>query len=170
MNEELLLNEVTKNCNFRLQEGVRMIQIALEALKEEALWKKPSPALNSVGNLFLHLCGNVTQYVISGVGNLPDERNRNAEFTQEGGYTKSELQTLLNSTIREAQEVIESCTVEQLLEVRKIQGLELSGLGAIIHAVEHFSYHTGQIAFWVKYLNNQDLGFYNGLDLNKINE
>jgi len=50
--------------------------------------------------------------------------------------------------------------------VRSVQGFSFSGVGVIIHAVEHYSYHTGQIAFWVKQLKEKDLGFYNGTDLN----
>jgi uncharacterized damage-inducible protein DinB len=53
--------------------------------------------------------------------------------------------------------------------MRKVQGFNLTGIGAVLHAVEHFSYHVGQVAFWVKQLTNSDLGFYDQQDLNQLN-
>ena len=50
-----------------------------------------------------------------------------------------------------------------------VQGFQLSGIGIVVHVVEHYSYHTGQISFWTKQLKNKDLRFYAGLDLNVQN-
>jgi uncharacterized damage-inducible protein DinB len=168
MEAKVLQDEFKKNCNFRLDESLRMIEQSFVFINETDVWKKPNPSLNSIGNLILHLCGNMTQYVLSGVGGFPDERDRNAEF-EETGFTKDELLIKLRIIVRQVQNVIEMSSTESLLMVRSIQGFELSGLGAVLHAVEHFSYHTGQIAFWIKYLKNQDLGFYEGFDLTQTN-
>lgn len=165
-----LCDDFKKNTCFRLDEGMRMIAISLEFLNEEELWKKPNEHLNSVGNLILHLCGNMTQYVISGLGGKTDERERDLEFQQTGIASKSELKEQLQSTVNEVKETILSVTPEDYLRERQIQGFDMSGMGAVIHAVEHFSYHTGQIAHWVKFLRNTDLHFYDGMDLNTPNK
>ena len=59
--------------------------------------------------------------------------------------------------------------VAELLRSRTVQGFQLSGIGIVVHVTEHYSYHTGQIAFWTKQLKNKDLGFWEGKDLNAHN-
>ncbi len=168
--EDRLKEELVKNALYRLDESTRMIQKSLEDISEEELWQKPNASLNSIANLILHLCGNITQYVISSLGETEDVRNRDLEFSMSEGVTKSELLNKLKETVGIAKRVIFDTSQEQLLKVRSVQGFSFSGIGIIIHAVEHYSYHTGQIAFWVKQLKNKDLGFYDGTDLNIKNK
>ncbi|MPR32277.1 DinB family protein [Salmonirosea aquatica] len=141
----------------------------LDELSEEEVWQRPNGASNSVGNLILHLCGNIRQYIISGLGNQPDTRTRSVEFSVTEGFSKAELLQKLNETLHVADTVIRAADDENLLRERRVQAYTLTGLGIIIHVVEHYSYHTGQIAFWTKQLRNQDLGFYAGVNLNATN-
>lgn len=168
--EEKLREEFVQNSLYRLDESTRMNSIALEQLTEEDIWKRPNESLNSVGNLILHLCGNITQYVISSLGETEDARERDLEFSTTSGLTKSELLQKLTETVELAKRVINDASVEQLVRKREVQGFYFSGLGVVLHAVEHYSYHTGQIAFWTKQLKNNDLGFYDGMDLTIKNE
>ena len=69
------------------------------------------------------------------------------------------------NTIEEAIGIIEQQNVARLLQKSTVQSFELTGLANILHVVEHYSYHSGQIAFWTKILKSKDLGFYAGLDL-----
>ena len=163
--ENQLQEELVKNALYRLDESTRMIKKSLGEISEEELWKKPNASLNSIANLILHLCGNITQYVISSLGETEDIRNRDLEFSTNRGANKLELFKKLEETVDTAKRVIFDASQEQLLKVRSVQGFSFSGIGIIIHAVEHYSYHTGQIAFWVKQLKNTDLGFYDGIDL-----
>jgi len=123
-----------------------------------------------VGNLLLHLCGNIRQYAISSLGNTSDVRERDKEFSADGGYSKSGLLQKLIATIEEAKRIIQNVSEVELLKKRKVQGYIYSGLGIIIHVTEHYSYHTGQIIFWTKLLKNKDLNFYAGVNLNIKNE
>lgn len=168
--EEKLREEFVQNSLYRLDESTRMNTIALEQLSEEEIWKRPNDSLNSVGNLILHLCGNITQYVISSLGETEDARERDLEFSTESGYTKVELLQKLTETVAVAKRVINDASLAQLIRKREVQGFYFSGIGVVLHAVEHYSYHTGQIAFWTKQLRNTDLGFYDGMDLNVKNE
>lgn len=162
--------EFVLNANYRMDESLRMIKICLDKLSEEVIWQKPNEATNSIGNLILHLCGNITQYGIASLQGIEDNRNRDEEFSVLSGYSKNELFQKLVSTVEEAKKAISEVTIEELLKKRSVQGFEFSGVGNIVHVVEHLSYHTGQIALWTKILNNRDLGFYDGVDLTVKNE
>ncbi|MEP1019080.1 DinB family protein, partial [Maribacter dokdonensis] len=86
------------------------------------------------------------------------------------GYTKEELLKKLDDVLDSAKRIIFDASTAQLVQKRSVQGFSFSGIGIILHVVEHYSYHTGQIAFWVKQLKNKDLGFYDGVDLNIKNK
>lgn len=154
---------------YRIDESQRMIHQSMEILDEDDMWKRANNSSNSIGNLILHLCGNLTQYGISSLSSVPDMRKRDEEFNSMGGVTKSDLLEKLDAVIVLVKENIAACSIEQLLKIRTVQSFTMSGIGVIIHLVEHLSYHTGQIAFWTKILKDQDLGFYEGFDLNSKN-
>ena len=167
--EVRLVEELVKNALYRMDENTRMIKKSLEDISEKELWQKPNGSLNSIANLLLHLSGNITQYIVSSLGENKDKRQRDLEFSVSGGLKKSEVLNKLEDTVETAKRVIFDATPEQLIKLRSVQGFSFSGVGIIMHAVEHYSYHTGQIAFWVKQLKNKDLGFYDGMDLNEKN-
>jgi uncharacterized damage-inducible protein DinB len=171
MNKETLLaEELVKNAVYRMDKSTLMIQKSLSEISEEEVWLKPNESLNSIANLILHLCGNITQYIISSLGETEDIRERDLEFSTSQGLNKKELLTKLEAIVDKAKHVISDSDPEQLLKIRVVQGFSFSGVGVILHVVEHYSYHTGQIVFWVKQLKNKDLGFYKGRDLNTKNK
>jgi uncharacterized damage-inducible protein DinB len=155
---------------FRMRENTPRIEKCLQLLNEEDIWKKPNEAGNSIGNLILHLCGNITQYVLSSLGNKEDNRIRDEEFSMKGGYTKEQLFKKLTATIEDAVRIMQILDDGELMRIRSVQGFQLSAIGSILHVAEHYSYHTGQIALITKLFINKDLGFYAGYDLNKKNE
>ena len=165
-----LSQEFIEQAIFRMEENNVRIEKCLALLNEEEVWKKPNPSSNSVGNLILHLCGNIRQYIISSLGKADDNRKRDMEFSATGGYTKKELSDKILSTAAEAIKTMQNLSEEDLLGVKSVQGFEYSGIGIILHVVEHYSYHTAQIAFWTKLLKDKDLGFYAGQDLNVKNK
>jgi len=155
---------------IRMEESTPRIAQCLGELTEEEIWKRPNESSNSVGNLVLHLCGNIRQYIIANLGNQPDTRTRDAEFAAREGLNKAALLEKMTTTANEATAVIRGLSLEDLMKERSVQGFEQTGINSIIHVVEHYSYHTGQIVFWTKLLKDIDLGFYAGLDLNVKNE
>jgi len=155
---------------FRLEESLPRIIQCLNELNEEQIWQRPNQHSNSVGNLVLHLCGNVRQYIISNLGNQADTRTRDAEFAMRDGYDRQQLTEKITTTITESVEIVRELSTEDLLKERSVQGFRQTGINTIIHVVEHFSYHTGQIAFWTKLLKDIDLAFYGDMDLNVKNE
>jgi uncharacterized damage-inducible protein DinB len=135
------------------------IERCLKMLSEEDIWWKPNAASNSVGNLVLHLSGNVRQWVISGLGGAPDRRERDKEFAESGPIPRQALLTLLRRTVRQASRVLERRTADDLACTRTIQKFEVTGLAAAFHVAEHFAFHTGQIIYMAKMKGGVDLGF-----------
>ena len=145
---------------FMLGDYLPKIERCLEKLTDDQIWWRANEESNSIGNLILHLCGNVRQWIICGVGGQPDNRNRDAEFAQRGVIARDELLTLLRSTLAEVDTTLRTFDPSQLLEHRKIQGNDVELLYAIFHVTEHFSMHTGQIILLTKQLTASDLHFY----------
>ena len=154
----------------RIDENTKKLTTCLDEFNDADIWKRPNQHSNSVGNIILHLCGNIRQYAISSLGNNKDVRERDKEFSADGGYTRSQLLKKLTEAIDEAKNIIKNSSEKELLRKRKVQGYFHSGIGIILHITEHYSYHTGQIIFWTKLLKDKDLGFYAGINLNERNE
>ena len=169
MTEEFLQEFISTSINY-IDENTKKMEVCLSELEEADIWRRPNAHSNSVGNLILHLCGNIRQWVTSSLGNSEDSRQREKEFATDSGYTKLELKERLFSTIEEAKVIIKNMSLPEIVKKRKVQGYSYSGIHIILHVTEHYSYHTGQIIFWTKLLKNKDLGFYAGVDLNTKNE
>jgi uncharacterized damage-inducible protein DinB len=136
------------------------IERCLDLLDDQQIWWRPNPESNSIGNLILHLGGNARQWIVCGLGGATDARDRDAEFSQRDIITRSELLGLIRATLREVDTTLAEFDVEKLLARRAIQGLEVTALEAILHVVEHFSMHTGQIILLTKIMAGADLAFY----------
>jgi uncharacterized damage-inducible protein DinB len=140
------------------------LKSSVEPLTEEQLWWRPNEACNSIGNLLLHLNGNVREWLVASFNRLEDNRNRPAEFNQRESISASVLLDQLGATLQQASEVLARLTPADLAARYEIQGYKVSGLEAVYHVVEHFAMHYGQILYIVKTLNNVDLGFYSELN------
>jgi len=136
------------------------LRLAVEALPEDGLWWRANAQSNSVGNLLLHLNGNVRQWILSGVGGQPDIRHRASEFDARTGPPASALLADLNRTLDEVDAVLARLTENNLLEPRTIQGRDVTVLGAVFHVVEHFSQHLGQIILIAKVLTPGAVNFH----------
>ena len=144
----------------RLELSLSRIEACLGKLTEEQVWARGSENENAIGNLVLHLAGNVRQWIVAGVGGAIDTRQRDGEFSARGGSSIPELQERLRGTVGEAAAVIAAVAPERLAERVTIQKYDVSVLEAIYHVVEHFSLHTGQIVFATKMMTGSDMGFY----------
>lgn len=140
------------------------IERCFDVLSDEQIWWRANDQSNSIGNLILHLNGNVRQWIVCGLGDQEDARDRDAEFAQRESIARAELLSLLRGTLAEVDETLARFDPERLLETRTIQGLDVSALEAILHVVEHFSMHTGQIILITKMLAESDLAFYEFID------
>ena len=140
------------------------LEECVELLDEEQVWWRPNEASNSIGNLLLHLNGNVRQWLVVSFGRQVDQRNRPLEFSEHGPVPKSVLMEQLGATVRQACDVLARLTAADLLAAREIQGYKTRGLDVVFHVVEHFGQHFGQIAYITKIVTERGLGFYKELD------
>ncbi len=143
-----------------LAENARKIDVCLAKLSNEQVWERGSAEENAIGNLVLHLCGNVTQYFVSGVGGAADTRERDGEFNASGGIDVDALRALLARTMGEVALVLAGVAEERLLDVIRVQNRDISMIQAILKSTEHFGMHTGQIIAATKRLTQQPTGFF----------
>lgn len=136
----------------------------VESLTDEQVWWRPNQASNSIGNLVLHLNGNVTQWLVASFEQLEDRRDRPAEFSAKDGISRDQLLDTLGQTMDRAGAVLARLTEDDLRAHYDIQGYHITGLEAIYQVVEHFGLHYGQIAYITKMLRGEDLGFYRELN------
>ncbi|GJM23408.1 MAG: hypothetical protein DHS20C15_33230 [Planctomycetota bacterium] len=144
------------------------IERALAILPEKDLWRRPHRDVISVGMILQHLDGNVRQWILSGLGGESDARARATEFEKHERATAAELLANLRSTVEQSAALIAGLSKHELKRSHRIQDFEVTGLDAIYHVVEHFSWHTGQLVWLAKACAGRDhgLSFYDTAAIN----
>jgi uncharacterized damage-inducible protein DinB len=145
---------------FLREEYLPKIERCLEKLTDEQIWWRSSPESNSIGNLLLHLSGNARQWIVCGLGDEVDARERQTEFDERRAIPREELLSRLRGTVADVDETLATFDASRLLDKFRIQGANSTALAAIFHVTEHFSMHTGQIILQTKILAGIDLVFY----------
>jgi hypothetical protein len=145
MTADELAAAVGSEAGNELTRALAKIKHCLGQLTDEQVWWRSRPSLNSIGNLILHLCGNVRQWIVAGLGGAADSRDRPAEFSEPGPIPREELLRKVEAVVDEARAVLARQTARQLLEARRIQGFDVTGMAAIFDSVPHFRGHTQEI-------------------------
>lgn len=158
----LLLSEFHRRV---FDESFPRIKKCLDELSETEIWKRPNENTASVGNLVLHLCGNARQWIISGLSGEKDTRKRSEEFSENGPLKKEFLLQKMDILEKDIIGVIQKLDKNALEKTYPVQGFNETGVSVIVHVIEHFSYHTGQITLHTKLLKNIDTGYYKGVQL-----
>lgn len=140
------------------------LRTCVQSLSDEQIWWRPNEATNSVGNLLLHLQGNLQQWLVAPFEGIEDTRDRPAEFSQRDAAPGSVLLERLETTLKRAETALSRLSDADLHAIYQIQGYTVTGLHAVYQVVEHFGLHYGQIAYITKSLRGKDLGFYRHLD------
>jgi len=144
----------------KLTQLMGRIDSCVKKLTPEQIWMRADANQNAVGNLLMHLNGNVRQWILHGVGGQPDVRDRDAEFAAKDGAVANELLSRLRSTVEETAGLLRTLPAARLMERVDTQGYDCTVLAAIYHVVEHFAGHTFQIIYATKLSTGEDLGFY----------
>jgi uncharacterized damage-inducible protein DinB len=151
------------------EESYVRIAKCLIILEEKDIWKSPSIHIPSIGNLVLHLCGNARQWILAGIGGKMDNRNRDQEFVKQENIRKSDLIFLLENMKTNIRHVLQEMPESKLNQPMIIQGFQETGFSVLVHVIEHFSYHTGQITTLTKLFSGKETDFYSGMNLNQLN-
>jgi hypothetical protein len=149
---------------FLSNEYLPKIRLAIEPLDEAVLWWRANDSCNAIGNLMLHLAGNIRQWIVSGIGGAPDVRQRSGEFAARGGWTRAALLEHLRQAVHDADTVIAGLSEADLMRPCRIQGRDILVLEAVYHVVEHFSTHVGQIILLAKMQVGDRVRFYDDAD------
>jgi uncharacterized damage-inducible protein DinB len=157
---ELAREFVARSRYYLMDEYRTKLRRAVKVIPADAIWQRANDGSNSVGNLLLHLAGNVGQWIVGGVGGAADRRDRPAEFNTRHGATADELLAALDGVLSEADAVLESLSADTLAERRTIQGRDVSVMAAVYSAVQHFSTHLGQIIMVAKEHSPGAIRFY----------
>lgn len=148
-----------------LEEFWPRLRGCVESLTAEQVWWRPNQTSNSIGNLVLHLNGNVRQWLVVPFNPVEDTRDRPAEFAERQVIPPAELLARLSATMQDVSAVLSRLTETDLLRTFHIQGYTaVSGLHVVYHVVEHFGMHYGQIVYITKLVRGEGLGFYRELD------
>ena len=113
---QVLLAEVRQH----MQACHRKIQHCVDQLSDEQVWWRADERLNSIGNLLLHLEGNIHQRILAVVGGEPDRRDRGAEFAERRAIPKAELMARLDDTMSRVDPLLAALSDEQLLRAAPI--------------------------------------------------
>ncbi len=151
------------------EESYPRIYKCLSIIDEQQLWNSPQGNIPSIGSLILHLSGNARQWILSGLGGERDNRNRNDEFLIHRNIRKADFIFLLENLKVQLKNCLKDLPDVQLEKVTEIQGFKVTGFSVIVHVIEHFSYHTGQITTLTKLYTNQETDYYSGLNLDTHN-
>jgi hypothetical protein len=144
----------------KLLELIGNIETCVAKLTPQQVWLRGSENQNAVGNLLLHLNGNVRQWILCGIGGQTDSRNRDSEFAARDGATAQALVASLRATVEDAAAVIRAVPSARMLGPLSIQGYDVTVMAAIYHVVEHFAGHAFQIMLLTKMFTGEDLAFY----------
>ena len=147
-------------CCEKLQRNLGQIVRCAGLLTTEELWQRPNQHSNAVGNLIIHLVGNVSQWIVDGIAGEAYPRDRDAEFAQREPLDTEQIVNRLEAAVGRAIAIIMELDAESLTQRRSIQGYDVSVLRAVFHVVEHFSWHAGQIVYAAKAIRDVDLSLY----------
>ncbi len=160
--KKLAISEFEKRV---LTENYARIFKCLTMLDDSSIWFSPNGNIPSIGNLILHLSGNCRQWILSGLGDETDNRNRDEEFKIHKNIRKSDLIFLMENVKTNMRHVLKDLKEDQMERIYTIQGYQLTGFSVLMHVMEHFSYHTGQITTLTKIITNKKTGYYEQFDI-----
>ncbi len=115
---------------------------------DDSVWHTRRGVTNSAGNLALHVCGNLQDFVGRVLGGTSYVRNRDREFSQREG-TRASIVADLRATI----DVIEAALPnvgDQTMAAdypMQLNGRTLNTATFLVHLAAHLAFHLGQAGY-----------------------
>lgn len=159
----LIINEFRKRI---YDESFPRIYKCLGMLTHEELWYCLNKQTPPIGSLVLHLCGNARQWIVAGIGGKDDIRDRASEFIPHPSIRRTDLIFVLENLKMQMNTALKNITSDNLQQPITIQGFEETYFSVLIHVLEHFSYHTGQITTLTKIITQKPTQYYDESKLN----
>jgi hypothetical protein len=113
-----------------------------------ALWTKPPGISNSIGNLVLHLNGNLREYIGRQLGGVPYSRQREREFSQTG-LTLADLRARVEPLATLIPEIVAGLSDTDLNRLYPEEPFNspISTAQYLVSLNSHLNYHLGQIDY-----------------------
>jgi uncharacterized damage-inducible protein DinB len=147
-------------CRYRLMNHYwPRIERCLQLLSEADTWWRQHETNNSVGNLLMHLTGNLGQFVLAAIDGQADARDKDKEFSERAAIPKAILVRNLRQALAAADEALQRLDSSRLVEMTIVQGRERRVFEVLAVVVEHFALHTGQIIYITKLKCGLDVKF-----------
>ena len=143
--------EFLSEARQQLAACVGTIRHCLAQLDDGQIWWRPQANMNSIGNLVLHLDGNVRHRILSDIGGEPFDRDRFGEFTERRAVPRDELLRRIDELLRLVDAKLGVMPTNRLSE--PVQYVVTAGTmhgtvqGLILRALSHFAGHTQEILF-----------------------
>lgn len=131
----------------------RMLHRDLRAMAREvelcpddaALWSRPPGVGNAVGNLALHVAGNLQHFLGAVLGGSGYRRDRDGEFSRRSG-TRAEVQAELARAEAAVEVVLPGLDAAALAAPYPAApgGVRVSTLACLLQLAAHLAFHLGQ--------------------------
>jgi len=154
-----LRSALTQAICDELDSACGRIAHCVNQLTDEQVWARPRADMNAIGNLLLHLTGNVRQMIVSSIGGEPDTRDRPKEFAAHEPTPKAELLRKLTDAVTRAKAAINAAGPEELCRVRRVQTNDLTGSQSIVLSAAHFRGHTQEIIHMTRMILGEEYQF-----------
>jgi len=149
MSPDAIGAEFTDQARRQLAESVALVRHCVGQLDDAEVWHRPGGDMNSIGNLLLHLAGNLRQRFGAVIGGEPDVRDRFGEFTERSAIPRDDVLRRFEESAAQADDRLAALTPAQLVEARRYMLLagpeEKSVLGIVIQAITHLNGHAQEI-------------------------
>lgn len=133
----------------QLDTAVGKIHHCAGQLDDAGIWCRPAEGRNSVGNLLLHLAGNLAQRFGHVIAGDPDRRDRDAEFAEPGPIAREELLRRFDAATDRARAVLDGLDPPEVFAPRTYRGVhqtfETTVLGVVVRSLLHLAGHTQEI-------------------------
>lgn len=128
-----------------LDQSMLKITNCTSQLTDAQIWWRPAEGMNSIGNLLLHLRGNLDQWMRVGIQGDCDDRDRESEFSSRESASGQELVSNLHETVVQTKNILANMQSSDWLLETSVQGFSITKAGVLMHTVPHFVGHTHQI-------------------------
>jgi uncharacterized damage-inducible protein DinB len=130
------------------------VERAARALPADKLWVKPFPFGNSVGNLVLHLTGNLNHYIGALVAGSGYVRDRAREFSDPGPYPLEQILPPFRKAIAMVFKTLHAQSEADLARPVGDQKPIQTRFGLFLLCAAHLNNHIGQMSYLVQALGH----------------
>ena len=130
------------------------VERAARALPADKLWVKPFPFGNSVGNLVLHLTGNLNHYIGALIAGSGYVRDRAREFSDHGPYPLEQILQRFREAVAMVVKTLHAQREADLARPVADQKPVQTRFGLFLVCAAHLSNHIGQMSYLVQALGH----------------